>query len=529
MRVLDILVAKCLQQDPDDFRPPRLIQKKRFTDYPQPQASKSAPLNLHIHMHSTLLLRSLFILLISHVVIFLTLYHYPAVLHSIEAVLPPALNGTLTAAMSAAVGHMRRPTAFLTRHIILSQPQHRAGKPIIINITRAYTVLADLSANIRRSQTPYKIATSGIHSSARASASAAAASAAPHVGLHIAASSCGKKYQFSPEKSTFDYVPAEGDGLGLQKGGDIWEKRKGRPQSGEDAYFVAQVGKDSTTVAFAVADGVGGWQDRGIDPSDFSHGLCSHMAQFAVYWTNATAPMPKQLLQMGYDALLEDPEIEAGGSTACVVVADGTGRMRVANLGDSGFVHLRLGKVDHFSDPQTHAFNTPYQMSLTPPDILRQSMMFGGTPLNDSPSKADTADHMLHHGDVLVLATDGVWDNLDAQDVLQIVSNIMRNSQAWERTRDSGYTVGEKLSGLVQRGQAEKHGLEGTLQATIAAAIVSEAKTAGLSKKRDGPFAKAVRKEFPGEGWAGGKADDIAVLVAVPVEVGRKQDGKPKL
>lgn len=379
-----------------------------------------------------------------------------------------------------------------------------------------------MSSSVRRSLDPSRIATKSFYSSARASATSSS-SAIPHISLHIAASSSGKGRKFQPEQNTYDYIPSNTDGLGLQKGANLQERRKGRPDSGQDAYFVARVGQDSGSTAFAIADGVGGWTERGVDPADFSHGLCSYMAQHALSWSDPKALSPKQLLNLGYEGVVEDPEILAGGTTACVGVTDETGRMRIANLGDSGFVQLRLGKVHHYSDPQTHAFNTPFQMSLTPPDILRQAKVFGGIPLSDKPDDADLQDHMLRHGDVVVLATDGVWDNLDAQDVLKVVSAIMRRTGAWELTTDQGYAVGDKVHALIQADQAKQMSLNGTLQATIAAAIVGEAKSASQSQKRDGPFAKAVRKEYPGESWSGGKVDDIAVLVIVPVDSSKKQ------
>lgn len=356
--------------------------------------------------------------------------------------------------------------------------------------------------------------TKSFHSTARSS-STAVSSAIPHISLHIAASSSGKGRKFRPEQNTYDWEASNTEALGLQKGGNIREKRAQRQDSGQDAYFVARVGHDSNTTAFAIADGVGGWTDHGIDPADFSHGLCSHMAKVAQSWSGGKLG-PKELLNLGYQKTVNDPEIQAGGTTACVAVADEDGRMHVANLGDSGFLQLRLGTVHHYSNPQTHAFNTPYQMSLTPPEILAQARIFGGLPLNDKPDRADVADHMLRHGDVLVLATDGVWDNLDAQDVLKIVSKIMHEFGAWQRTQEQGYLVADRIRELVKREKAQKK--PGTLQAVIAAAIVGEAKTASEDQKRDGPFAKAVHKEYPYDPFHGGKVDDITVLVVIPVE-----------
>src|SRR5207248_3491199 len=155
-----------------------------------------------------------------------------------------------------------------------------------------------------------------------------------------------------------------------------------------------------------------------------------------------------------------------------------------------GFLRLRRGAVRHSSNPQTHAFNTPYQLSITSPHILAQAAIFGGAPFSDRPDKAERADHMLHHGDVLVLATDGVWDNLNSQDVLSVVSAQMRKHNAWERTPSDGFMVSHRLAALTRPGGLGDGYSQKTLQGVIAAAVAGEAKTQSLNARRDGPFAR---------------------------------------
>ncbi|KAK5072503.1 Protein phosphatase 2C 7 [Lithohypha guttulata] len=393
--------------------------------------------------------------------------------------------------------------------------------------------------NIKHSLSPYKVSyrpnrmstKRSFHTSTRHAQRAT--SAIPHISLHIAAASSGKGRKYDPEKSTVDFVPDGTNTLPAQTSGNVYQRRRNRPDSGEDAYFVASVGRDTTTIALGVCDGVGGWQEQGINPADFSHGLCGYMAEHALTWpsTNKSDEStienlhPKKLLHAGYDDTLADKEIRAGGATACVAVADGSGRMRTANLGDSGFVHIRLGAVHTQSPPQTHAFNTPYQLSKTPPEIMTQAAIFGGLPLNDSPDRADVADNQLQHGDIVIFATDGVWDNLSSQDVLTIVSQQMRDAKAWERT-EKGLTVNTLISDLVQPGSSDKRN-GASLQSVLASHIVGEAKAASMDRKRDGPFAKAVQREYPMDRWHGGKVDDITVLVLVAVE--NKQELKAKL
>ena len=57
-----------------------------------------------------------------------------------------------------------------------------------------------------------------------------------------------------------------------------------------------------------------------------------------------------------------------------------------------------------------------------------------------------------------------------------------------------------------------------TLQTLLAVSITTVAKTASLDSKRDGPFAKEVKKFYPGEDYHGGKVDDICVVVAIVVK-----------
>lgn len=425
----------------------------------------------------------------------------------------------------------------LTRTWLLtpSYQYHRAGKVHHYMKPLAYRIFTEipLKQNIRHGLSPYRLSTSSSPSTNRMSlptrqsrsfytsrpVRSKVQSAIPHISLHIAAASSGKQRKYDPEKSTIDFPHGPESAIGLQGAGNVYAKRRSRPDSGEDAYFATSVGSDPNTVAMGVCDGVGGWSEQGINPADFSHGMCAYMAEHALRTKDSQMLHPKKLMHVGYDEILADNQVRAGGATACVAVADGTGRIRVANLGDSGFVLLRIGTVHRYSIPQTHAFNTPFQMSKTPPEIMTQAAIFGGLPLNDSPDHADITDEQLQQGDVVVFATDGVWDNLSAQDVLNIVSKVMRDLGAWDKTDEKGITVTEKLADLVKSDQPSVDDKrQWSLQSVIASHIVGEAKIASQDRKRDGPFARAVQKEYPMERWHGGKVDDITALVLIAVE-----------
>ena len=341
---------------------------------------------------------------------------------------------------------------------------------------------------------------------------------------NVAASYIAKGRRFDPSTHVFQFNPY--NRVQPPRAG---RGKSSRPESGQDAFFVSRLGAVPGEIAVGVADGVGGWMDSGVDPADFSHAFCDYMAAAA---TAAAATMggpgrpltARRLMQLGYDAVCHDPAIRAGGSTAAVGLLTADGTLEVANLGDSGFILLRLNSVHAFSEPQTHAFNTPYQLSVVPPSMLLRAAAFGGAQLMDLPRDAEVTRHRLRHGDVLVLASDGLWDNLFNQDVLRIVSRAMARAGAWTST-DSGVQVAADLTPYTElpddAGAAEaakSGGAQATLQSTLATEIVAAAKAASVSTTRDGPFAKEVKKYYPNEVWRGGKEDDICAVVVLVSE-----------
>ncbi|KAK7737428.1 Protein phosphatase 2C 7 [Cytospora paraplurivora] len=338
-----------------------------------------------------------------------------------------------------------------------------------------------------------------------------------HFTYNIAASYIAKDRPYDPSTHVFHFNPYNRVQPPRKR------SKRARPESGQDAFFVTRI-NDTGRVALGVADGVGGWMDSGVDPADFSHGFCDYMA--AAAYSNhpdgdgkSAALTAKSLMQTGYEAICEDPSVPAGGSTAIVGLLDPSGTLEVANLGDSGYIHLRLNAVYGASEPQTHAFNTPFQLSVIPPWVLRRMKAFGGSQLADMPSDADESRHGLRHGDVLVFASDGVWDNLFNQDILRIVSSAMQGSGAWVHSDAGGIRVRPDLSPYTQPSpDADADGREGTLQSRIATQVTGAAKAASINTNLDGPFAKEVKKYYPNEAWRGGKVDDICVVAVVVSE-----------
>lgn len=144
------------------------------------------------------------------------------------------------------------------------------------------------------------------------------------------------------------------------------------------------------------------------------------------------------------------------------------------------------------------------------------SRAMGTNPLHDYPRDASITSHQVRHGDVLVFATDGVWDNLSVVDLLKIVSRQMQRLQAWV-VGENGVGVGDALSSLTKSSGIDDLG---PLPTVLAMSITAEANSASMNTKVDGPFAREVHRHFPNESYRGGKVDDICVVVAVVVKEG---------
>lgn len=109
-----------------------------------------------------------------------------------------------------------------------------------------------------------------------------------------------------------------------------------------------------------------------------------------------------------------------GSSTACILILNRENNtISTANIGDSGYLVLRNGKVVHQSEEQTHYFNTPFQLS-TP---------FINNVLRDQPESAQQQTFSVIDGDTILVATDGVFDNVPVSLLVDTLKQVRANIQ----------------------------------------------------------------------------------------------------
>ncbi|WVQ85132.1 hypothetical protein IAT38_007297 [Cryptococcus sp. DSM 104549] len=278
---------------------------------------------------------------------------------------------------------------------------------------------------------------------------------------------------------------------------------------GEDAYFTRGDG-------MCIADGVGAWARSGRGGADAGRWsrLLTHFCEEEVgdWWAGKTWYLaadqgkgkgkegegelkrrsldPVEIMQRGYEKCLSCAIAEGiNGSSTCLLALLHNSTLHIANLGDCCLLVIRQGEVVFRTAEMQHAFNFPHQV---------------GTHSRDEPMKdAMRYDVGVKKGDVVVLGSDGLMDNLFDEDILDTLSQFQPSSSSASSSSNPlgpaslPFSPQRASDALCRRARA-----------------ISELVTATT------PFMCAAIEE--GMDFVGGKKDDISVLVGV---VGDREGG----
>ncbi|TVU30828.1 hypothetical protein EJB05_22472, partial [Eragrostis curvula] len=261
------------------------------------------------------------------------------------------------------------------------------------------------------------------------------------------------KKETSVLKSSDRMVPVAQSRLLLSSGAAILPHPSKVATGGEDAYFIACNGW------FGVADGVGQWSFEGINAGLYARELMDGCKKFIMENQGAADLRPEQVLSKAADEARSP-----GSSTVLVAHFDGQ-VLQASNIGDSGFLVIRNGEVYEKSKPMVYGFNFPLQIEK------------GDDPLKLVQNY--TID--VEEGDVIVTATDGLFDNIYEEEAAAIVSKSL---------------------------QADLKPTE------IAEQLATRAQGVGRSGAGRSPFSDAALA-VGYLGFSGGKLDDIAVVVSI--------------
>jgi len=288
---------------------------------------------------------------------------------------------------------------------------------------------------------------------------------------------------------------------------------------GEDSLFVCPLGS-----AAGVADGVGEWEWRfRLNPRAFADELmlgASAAAQGTHHDTSLSAKeRVATVLAEGYASTTA-----FGSSTAIIMAFDALGaELGVANIGDSGLRHIRwtpstptdVGgtRIANRTVEQQHEFNCPYQLSRLPqpkdfPRLLAEgkaklvrAMEKAPATRQDMPGDADLYSLSVQEGDLLLLGSDGVFDNLHDHEVCYLADLAVSPLEA---RRAQGATA--------SAGEPPRERSRFTDPTDIAKAIAQAARCRSLDGSARTPFGQNAREA--GLYHVGGKVDDVSVIAA---------------
>mmetsp|Transcript_124698 Transcript_124698/g.216085 ORF Transcript_124698/g.216085 Transcript_124698/m.216085 type:complete len:714 (+) Transcript_124698:58-2199(+) len=258
----------------------------------------------------------------------------------------------------------------------------------------------------------------------------------------------------------------------------------------EDACFVS-------AYALGVADGVGGmsaYAGYGVNSAQYAADIMQISARSTA--DSARGQRSKEAaMTMAVEAMhaAEEGVQSFGATTATVACVDGD-ELGVANLGDSGFLLIRREQskleIVARSSEQHHRWNCPYQLANLPPALASKFPEFA----TDTAADCDTYGVTLQAGDLLLLFTDGVRDNLHDHEILHLVECALPPAVA-------------ELVGLPRHKTSPE---------SIAQALTFAAYERSSDPRARVPFGDYCREH--GYDLEGGKEDDITVVAAWVVQ-----------
>lgn len=168
-------------------------------------------------------------------------------------------------------------------------------------------------------------------------------------------------------------------------------------KQGEDAYLISS----ARNGAIGLADGVGSWSKEGVDPAMYSKGLMREAKQAIEFKKRKYTSKECMMVAQNKNTVI--------GSSTCVLAILEQDKLHIANVGDSGIRVLRNGKIIFSTQAQEHEFNYPFQ--LTCMDYLE----------GDKALDADEYELKVEQGDIIIMGSDGIFDNIWDEGLEEIV------------------------------------------------------------------------------------------------------------
>ena len=241
---------------------------------------------------------------------------------------------------------------------------------------------------------------------------------------------------------------------------------------GEDSFLVCED-------LLMVADGVGGWAGKGIDPGVFSRELRDHIKE--EYFKRKEWNIDESEIKSSLIEAVKRTKSTGSSTIVLLLINHEYKKLHATYVGDSLYMILRYNsineKFDFFfkSSEQQHKFNQPFQVGTN----------------GDSPNLAIIESHDIRDKDIVIVASDGLWDNVYDDMILSVVNDKVKYL-------DGNLSNCEELANFLAK-LAERYSLDINYES---------------------PFAKKAKAK--GYQYYGGKEDDITVVVSQMKQLNEK-------
>lgn len=185
-----------------------------------------------------------------------------------------------------------------------------------------------------------------------------------------------------------------------------------------DAYSCGDDAALAMPRILCVADGVGGWHSTpGGNPALYSRTLCHNILhKIKGVLSSFIYLQDDQLYDLIHTSHQSIDQVMGSTTLSMAIINHSTMSIPewlLYNIGDSGIFIIRKGQVVYRSNVSCHRFNCPFQL---------------GSRSKDTARDGDIARLVAKPGDLALLSTDGLLDNVSDEEILSIVNQYMQSN-----------------------------------------------------------------------------------------------------
>ncbi len=265
----------------------------------------------------------------------------------------------------------------------------------------------------------------------------------------------------------------------INSGSKMIPHYKKKETGGEDSFLVFED-------LIMVADGVGGWAGKGVDPGLFSRELRDHVKE--EYDKRRNYNIDEMEIKSSLVEAVKKTKSKGSSTIAMLLLNQNTKKLIATYVGDSLYMILRYSDTkDQFelfykSSEQQHKFNQPFQVGTN----------------GDSPNLAIIESHDIRDKDIIIVASDGLWDNIYDDMIISIINQKVKYLDGMindcEETADFLAQLAEKYSRDINY---------------------------------ESPFAKRAKSK--GYQYYGGKEDDITIVISQIKQISENDNSLKKV